>query len=75
MLSGSATLAMSPEIDCSIMPGERVDILGGEFYVEGISHSWNYGIGGTVNLSLSRGGKYSDGKWAKLDDPRGKSLL
>ncbi|MGN0757045.1 hypothetical protein, partial [Treponema sp.] len=43
-----------------IQPGEVVQFLEGEFYVEGVTHSWNYGQGGEVNLSVSRGGKYLD---------------
>jgi len=61
MLKGSATLSMVFDGDNAtnkIQPGEVVQFLGGEFYVEGVTHSWNYGQGGEVNLSVSRGGKY-----------------
>lgn len=66
MLNGSITLAMTDRHEkdkssvISIMPGDVVSFLNGEFYVEGITHSWNYGTGGEINLSVSRGGKYSD---------------
>lgn len=65
MLSGSITLAMNYD-NKPIMPGERVSFMDGEFYVEGVSHSWNFGMGGEVNLSLSRGGSYIAGTWQKL---------
>lgn len=61
MMSGSITLAMTYNDDKPIMPGEVVGFLGGQFYVEGISHSWNYGQGGDINLSVSRGGDYDKG--------------
>lgn len=60
MLSGQITLGMTYSYDTKpIMPGEVIGFLGGEFYVEGISHSWTYGASGEINLSVSRGGKYS----------------
>ncbi len=62
MLKGSITLAMANDNEL-IQPGECVSFLGGQFYVEGISHSWNYGAGGEVNLSVSRGGSYSLGEY------------
>ena len=61
MMSGSITLAMTYNDDRPIMPGEVIGFLGGQFYVEGISHSWNYGQGGDINLSVSRGGDYDKG--------------
>ena len=60
MYSGNINLAMTHS-DKTIQPGERISYLGGEFYVEGISHSWNYNSGGDINLSVSRGGHYSMG--------------
>lgn len=63
MLSGSITTAMSYENDKLIMPGEVVKYLDREFYVEGISHSWTYGSGGDINISVSRGGKYLNGEF------------
>lgn len=61
MMSGSITLAMTYNDDKPIMPGEVIGFLGGQFYVEGISHSWSYGQGGDINLSVSRGGEYDAG--------------
>lgn len=61
MMSGSITLAMTYNDDRPIMPGEVIGFLGGQFYVEGISHAWNYGQGGDINLSVSRGGVYDKG--------------
>lgn len=63
MLKGSVTLSMVFDGDNAtnkIQPGEVVQFLEGEFYVEGVTHSWNYGQSGEVNLSVSRGGKYLD---------------
>ena len=67
MLSGSITLAMTYRNETNfIMPGDVVEFLGGEFYVDGVSHSWTYNGGGEINLSVSRGGKYENGSWARL---------
>lgn len=67
MLKGSIDIASIYEDNSWIMPGEKVEILGGEFYVEGVSHSWNYGSGADINLSVSRGGSYtSDGSFCEL---------
>lgn len=62
MLSGSITLAMTYGA-IPIMPGDRIGFMGCEFYVDGISHSWVYGSGGEINLSISRGGKYKNGEY------------
>lgn len=67
MLSGSVTLAMTYDGDL-IMPGDIVSFMGGEFYVEGIAHSWNYGSSGEINISVSRGGSYDEGVFSKLED-------
>lgn len=61
MFSGSVTLAMTYEREKPIMPGDVIGFLGGQFYVEGIVHNWNYGANGEINLSLSRGGNYDAG--------------
>lgn len=68
MLSGSITLSMTDVLSSNdknkpFMPGDVVKFLNGEFYVEGITHSWNYGSGGEINLSVGRGGKYTNGKF------------
>lgn len=68
MLSGSITLAMTYGRAKPIMPGEKISFLGCEFYVEGISHSWTYGNGGDITLSVSRGGDYSGGIFAKPEN-------
>lgn len=67
MLKGSITLSMvfdGNNATNKIQPGEVVQFLEGSFYVEGVTHSWNYGQGGEVNLSVSRGGKYVGGKFS-----------
>lgn len=63
MLSGTITLAMTDFDEKPIMPGDVVEFLSGEFYVEGVTHSWNYGAGGDISLTVSRGGKYENGKF------------
>lgn len=70
MLRGQITLGMTYSYDTKpIMPGEVIGFLGGEFYVEGISHSWTYGASGEISLSVSRGGKYSNtGSFSILTD-------
>ena len=74
MLSGSITLAMTYNNDTNrIMPGDVVGFLGGEFYVDGISHSWTYNGGGEINISVSRGGIYSEGAWSPFTSNTGKS--
>ncbi len=77
MLSGSMTLAMTYQNDTVIMPGDVLLFLKdkdtpdqkhwAEFYVEGITHSWNYGQGGEINLTVSRGGKYKSGVFQAAD--------
>ncbi|MGP1458936.1 MAG: hypothetical protein ACTTKL_06475 [Treponema sp.] len=67
MLSGSITLAMTFNGEAGKEPIQVsgvVKFLGGEFYVDGICHSWNYGTGGEINISVSRGGIYEDGKFS-----------
>ena len=63
MLKGSISLAMTYE-DGFIQPGEIIKFLGGEFYVNGITHNWNYGSGGEINLNVSRGALYTSGKFS-----------
>lgn len=75
MLSGSITLAMTYNRAKPIMPGEKISFLGCEFYVEGISHSWTYGNNGDITLSVSRGGDYSNGIFAKPENLSGNMKL
>lgn len=66
MLKGSLSLSMvfdGKNATAKIQPGEVIEFLDGNFYVEGVTHSWNYGGAGEVNLSVSRGGKYMNGKY------------
>lgn len=61
MLKGSLTLSMAFDGETAtnrIQPGEAVKFLSGNFYVEGVTHNWNYGSGGEINLSVSRGASY-----------------
>ncbi len=37
-----------------------VDLLGGQFYVEGVSHSWSFGGAHIVTLNISRGYEYDN---------------
>jgi len=41
--------------------GEKIQFLGGEFYVVDSEHNWNYGGAPEAKISLDRGGDYSDG--------------
>lgn len=72
MLKGTLTLPMVFEGETAtnrIQPGDVVSFLNGEFYVEGVTHDWNYGQVGTVNLSVSRGGTYREGAFSgKIKD-------
>ena len=67
MLSGNITLALVDTGGQPPMPGDIVSFLKGEFYVEGVTHSWNYGAGGEVNISVSRGGIYTNGFFFKYE--------
>ena len=65
MLKGDLTIAMTCE-DGLIMPGDLVHFAGGYFYVDAISHSWAYNGSGTINISVSRGGMYENGKFSPI---------
>lgn len=67
MLSGNITLALVDIGRQPPMPGDIVSFLKGQFYVEGVTHSWNYGAGGEVNISVSRGGIYKNGVFSKYE--------
>ena len=67
MLSGSVSLAMTGGT-ARIMPGDVACFLGCEFYIEGVSHSWEVNRGGDINLSLTRGGAYTDGVFSAASD-------
>lgn len=67
MYRGSVSLAMTGSTS-RITAGKVVSFLGGQFYVEGVAHSWEYGRGGDVNLSLTRGGNYKEGKFIAFTD-------
>ncbi|MGI5075955.1 hypothetical protein E4N71_11125 [Treponema vincentii] len=67
MLSGNITMPLTDMGINPPMPGDIVSFLKGSFYVEGVTHSWNYGAGGEVNISVSRGGIYKNGKFSKYD--------
>lgn len=67
MLSGNITMPLVDTGASPPMPGDIVRFLKGEFYVEGVAHNWSYGAGGEVNISVSRGGMYTNGKFSKYD--------
>lgn len=67
MLSGSFSLAMTYG-EKPIMPGEKILFLDCEFYVEGITHTWDYGNGGDISISVSRGGKYENGVFSRAEN-------
>lgn len=65
MLKGTITLST---IMAEQMPmcGEIVSFLGGEFYVNEVEHTWNFGGNPETKLTVSRGGDYSKKKFAQL---------
>lgn len=66
MYKGNIT--MSTDLNSSDVPmcGEMVSFLGGEFYVNEVEHSWNYGGNPETKLTVSRGGDYSHKKFSQL---------
>lgn len=67
MLSGNITMPLTDMGKEPPMPGNIVSFLKGQFYVEGVTHSWNYGAGGEINISVSRGGIYKNGIFSKYE--------
>ena len=67
MLSGNITMPLTDMGKEPPMPGDIVSFLKGQFYVEGVTHSWNYGAGGEINISVSRGGIYKNGIFSKYE--------
>nr|DAW67055.1 MAG TPA: hypothetical protein [Herelleviridae sp.] len=67
MLSGNITMPLTDMGINPPMPGDIVSFLKGQFYVEGVTHSWNYGAGGEINISVSRGGIYKNGIFSKYE--------
>ena len=65
--SGSITMATDLSKD---MPqaGEKVQFLGGEFYVVDSEHTWNFGGSPETKITLDRGGDYSSGEFLELKD-------
>lgn len=45
-----------------ILAGDKVSFLGGEFYVEDVTKSWNLNAGMITRMSLTRGYEYQDGE-------------
>ncbi|GMO64405.1 MAG: hypothetical protein Ta2A_11910 [Treponemataceae bacterium] len=46
---------LNPEV------GSVIDILGGQFYVESVTHNWSFGATHWLTLQVSRGGHYDNG--------------
>jgi len=67
MLSGNITMPLTDMGKEPPMLGDIVSFLKGQFYVEGVTHSWNYGAGGEINISVSRGGIYKNGIFSKYE--------
>lgn len=69
MYSGNISLVTTygDQLDKFINPGDRVSVFGAEFYVDGVTHSWSFGQGGETNISVSRGGKYDNGVFKKIE--------
>lgn len=58
VLTGSITIVnIAGNVNAKI--GERISFIGGQFYVIGENHSWNYGDSAKITYQLDRGGKYS----------------
>jgi hypothetical protein len=59
MYGGSITMEtdFSRDMPC---PGEKIAMLGGEFYVVGAEHRWNYGEAPETTITVSRGGIYAE---------------
>jgi len=59
--SGTVTLmnVQNQQYPSSPTIGERLGLLGGEFYIEDVHHSWEYEGPMTLSLSVSRGFTYS----------------
>lgn len=47
-----------PEHNLNPEAGGVIDLLGGQFYVEDLTHSWRYGETPTLSLKMSRGAVY-----------------
>jgi hypothetical protein len=72
MLKGTITIATivnKEESKDEKMPmcGEIVSFLGGEFYVNEVEHTWNFGGNPETKLTVSRGGNYEKKKFAPLE--------
>ena len=65
MYKGTVTLATVLK-EKMPMCGEVVSFLGGEFYVNDVEHTWNYGGNPETKLTVSRGGDYSSKKFGQL---------
>lgn len=65
MVGGNITMSFYNRGESApIMCGDIVQFMGLQFYVDGVTHSWQYGQNGEINLSVSRGGVYGlDGKF------------
>ena len=62
MVGGNITMSFYNRGESApIMCGDIVQFMGLQFYVDGVTHSWQYGQNGEINLSVSRGGVYNSG--------------
>lgn len=66
MLNGDFTVVNIPD-DGYARIGEWLGFTDGQFYVHAATHTWNYGDNPMINYQVSRGGKYSNGSFIKLD--------
>ena len=72
MLKGTITIATivnkeESKDEKTPMCGEIVSFLGGEFYVNEVEHTWNFGGNPETKLTVSRGGNYEKKKFAPLE--------
>ena len=62
MLNGQITMSTDLSMD---MPqaGEKISLLGGEFYVSAAEHRWSYKGNPETMLTITRGAEYQNGKF------------
>ena len=67
MYMGSITIVndFNNKENKKLKAGNRVKFLGGEFYIRGVEHSWDYGGNPIISLQIIRGGIYKDGNFIR----------
>ncbi len=65
MYSGTITVINLKDED-AITIGNKLSFIGGEFYITGEDHQWNYGSSPRIIYHVERGGEYKNGKFSML---------